>query len=93
MYAGEMSVGFVLAILIGAVLNTILFFKIWGMTNRIKTMDSTMSDVLAYTKNLQKNVLTICKIAEESTGINFDNASPDPPTQTEPPKGEQAEDE
>ena len=81
-----MGVGSAIAILIGVVLNTILFFKIWGMTNRITTMNSNMSDLLAYTKNLQKNVVSICKIAEEFTGINPANDSPELPPETEPPE-------
>jgi len=81
-----MTVGWAIAILIGAGLNAMLWLKIWGMTNDITTMNSNMSDLLAYTKNLQKNVVLICKIAEEFTGINPANDSPELLPQTEPPE-------
>lgn len=81
-----MGVVSAIVILIGVLLSTILFFKIWDMTNRITTMNSNMSDLLAYTKNLQKNVVSICKIAEEFTGIKPANDSPELPPETEPPE-------
>jgi len=46
----------VLGLIIG-ILNIILFFKIWGMTNNI-------AEMLTYTKSIQKNVFDICVIAE-----------------------------
>lgn len=46
----------VLGLIIG-ILNTILFFKLWGMTNNI-------AEMLTYTKSIQKNVFDICVIAE-----------------------------
>ena len=77
---------YLVTILIVAGLNICLFVKVWGMTNDIRTMDSNMSDLLAYTKNLQKNVVSICKIAEEFTGIKPANDSPELPPETEPPE-------
>jgi len=48
----------VLGLIIG-ILNIILFFKIWGMTNNI-------AEMLTYTKSIQKNVFDICVIAENN---------------------------
>jgi hypothetical protein len=59
---GEVVIAIV--VLIACLLNVILFFKIWGMTNDIRSMTNNMIDLLAYTKNIQKNVVTICKEVE-----------------------------
>lgn len=59
-----MEVLFAIFVLIIGFLNIVLFFKIWGMTNDIRDMTNNISDLLAYTKNIQKNVVTICREVE-----------------------------
>ncbi len=51
-------VAFVISFVI-LVLNAILFFKIWGMTNNIAELTVSI-------KNIQKNVFDMCVIAENS---------------------------
>ena len=53
-----------LGLFLAAILNLILFFKIWGMTNNISLMVEHTAELLANVKNLQKNVVIICKAVE-----------------------------
>jgi len=61
-----MEFGFVFLALVflGVFLNTMFFIKIMGMTNNISLMVEHTAELLAYVKNLQKNVVIICKVVE-----------------------------
>ena len=53
-----------LAIIVVGILQIMLFFKIWGMTNNISQMVEHTAELLPNVKNLQKNVVIICKAVE-----------------------------